>query len=225
MAGSSWGLAFLAGLLTPLGAVCVLPLYPGYVAFLAGPGDAVAGVWKRVAMGLITAAGILASMLLFGLVVVLILSYPISRALWILSPLAYLILGIIGLLLILDLFPEFTAPVRLPGGRMPFIGALLFGLFFGVLVLPCNVAPIAILLALSTSTSDLFANLLNFLFFGIGMAMPLIVISGLSGLKGNLAAAFLTRHKRAINLVTGFLMVVVALYYLLIVFRIQAAVF
>ncbi len=219
-----WGVAFLAGLLTPLGAVCVLPLYPGYISFLAGPGDSVRGMPGRFLLGLVTATGILASMFLFGLVVVFLFSYPLSGALSIISPLAYLILGIIGVLLILDIFPDLPVPSpHIPGGRMPFLGAFLFGLFFGILILPCNAAPIVVLLAISTSTSDTLAAMLNFVFFGVGMALPLIALSVLSAYQGKKGTAFLVRHRRAINLATGMLMLAVALYYLFFVLRIQDA--
>jgi cytochrome c-type biogenesis protein len=214
-----WGVAFVAGLLTPLGAVCVLPLYPGYLSFLAGPGESVRGVPGRLLLGFISAAGILASMILFGLVVVILLSYPLAEALWIISPIAYILLGIIGIMLILGLFPEFSfKTAHLPAGRISFIGAFMFGLFFGILILPCNAAPIAVLLALSTSTSDFFNNMLNFIFFGAGMALPLIAISALSAYQGKEGTAFLVRHKRAINMVTGSLMLLVAVYNLLILF-------
>ncbi len=219
-----WGVAFLAGLLTPLGAVCVLPLYPGYISFLAGPGDSVRGMPGRLLLGLITATGILASMFFFGIVVVFLLSYPLSGALSIISPLAYLILAIIGVLLILDVFPDLPVPApHIPGGSMPFSGAFLFGLFFGILILPCNAAPIVVLLAISTSTSDTLANMLNFVFFGLGMALPLIAISVLSAYQGKSGTAFLVRHRRAVNLGTGILMVAVALYYLFFVLRVQDA--
>jgi cytochrome c-type biogenesis protein len=226
MFNPDWGVAFLAGLLTPLGAVCVLPLYPGYISFLAGPGDAVRGVTGRLLLGLFTATGILASMFLFGMVVVFLFSYPLSRALSIISPMAYLILGIIGVLLILDLFPDLPVPApRMPGGSIPFMGAFLFGLFFGILILPCNAAPIVVLLAISTSTSDALANMLNFVFFGVGMALPLIAISVLSAYQGKKGTAYLVRHRRAINLATGMLMLAVALYYLFFILRIQDTAF
>jgi cytochrome c-type biogenesis protein len=217
-----WGVAFAAGLLTPLGAACVLPLYPGYLSFLAGHAGAVRGLGARLSLGIAAGAGILVSMFAFGLVVVLMLSYPLADALGIISPVAYSVLGIIGVLLILGRGPEFTfSSPHLPGDRMPFFGAFLFGLFFGILILPCNAAPIAVLLALSTSTSDFIANMLNFIFFGAGMAVPLIALSAVSLFRGKEATALLVRHKRIINLVTGTLMVIVALYYLFAVIRIQ----
>jgi cytochrome c-type biogenesis protein len=216
-----WVVAFFAGLLTPLGAVCVLPLYPGYLSFLAGPGARVRRRLDRVLLGFITITGIIASMFLFGLVVVFLFSYPLAGALWILSPVAYILLGILGLLLIFDLFPQLPVPAfHGIESRAPFIGALLFGLFFGILILPCNAAPIAILLALSTSAADLIVTMFNFIFFGAGMALPFLAISFLSVYQGKKWTSFLARNKRAINLVTGSLMLVVALYYLFFVFRI-----
>jgi cytochrome c-type biogenesis protein len=219
MLDPDWGVAFVAGLLTPLGAVCVLPLYPGYISFLAGPGDSVRGMAGRLLLGLVTAAGILASMFLFGLVVVFLFSYPLSGALSVISPVAYAILGVIGVLLVFDLLPDLKpvpAP-RLATGKMPFIGAFLFGLFFGILILPCNAAPIVVLLAISASASDMFSNLLNFVFFGMGMALPLIALSLLSAYQGKKGTAFLVRHRRGINLATGTLMLAVALYYFIFV--------
>ncbi len=218
----NWVVAFAAGLLAPLGAACVLPLYPGYLSFLAGHAGAVRSMGSRLLLGIVAGAGILVSMFIFGLVVVLLLSYPLADALGIISPVAYTLLGIIGVLLILGRSPDFTfSSPHLPGDRMPFVGAFLFGLFFGILILPCNAAPIAVLLTLSTSTSDFIANMLNFVFFGAGMAVPLIALSAVSVFRGKEATAFLVRHRRTINLLTGTLMVIVALYYLLVVFRIQ----
>jgi cytochrome c-type biogenesis protein len=220
MVDPDWVVAFIAGLLTPLGAVCVLPLYPGYLSFLAGPGARVRGVLHRVLLGFITIAGIISSMFLFGLVVVFLFSYPLAGALWILSPAAYVLLGVLGFLLILDLFPEFHPPMfHGTQARTPFIEAFLFGLFFGILVLPCNAAPIAILLALSTSTADLLVNMFNFIIFGAGMALPFLAISFLSVYQGKRWTSFLARNKRTINIVTGSLMLAVALYYLFVVFR------
>lgn len=218
MVVSQWGVAFLAGLLTPLGAVCVLPMYPGYLAFLAGPGGRIATRAGRLLLGLVSTAGILASLFLFGLVVVFILAFPLSGAIAVIAPVAYVLLAVFGFLLVIDRFPEFSLPgLNLPAEKGPYLGALLFGLFFGVLALPCNAAPIAVLIALSTSTTDFLANMLNFIFFGIGMAMPVIALSLIPMEKGKAGTAFLVGNRRIVNLATGILMIAVALYYLVIV--------
>ncbi len=216
MIGSEWIIAFTAGLLTPLGAACVLPLYPGYLSFLSGQSGKVQIPEFRIFLGIIAGAGILVSMLLFGLIVVSVLSLPLSGALGFISPVVYGMLLVIGILLVIGWHPDFSLPTpRLPPHKTPYIGAFLFGLFFGLLVLPCNAAPVAVLLALSTSTSDMVANMVNFILFGAGMAVPLILLSALSSLRGNEVTRFLADHKRTINIVTGILMIAVACYYLL----------
>jgi cytochrome c-type biogenesis protein len=219
---SDWGVAFAAGLLAPLGAVCVLPLYPGYLSFLSGQAGSAGGLRARVILGLTAGGGILVSMLAFGLIVVSLLSLPLSRALGIISPVAYTLLLVIGLLLISGRSPEIPLPSpRIPAEKGPFLGAFLFGLFFGILILPCNAAPVAILLVLSTSTLDFLSSLASFILFGAGMAVPLVVISAMSSWRGNRITDVLVNHRRTINLLTGALMVAVSVYYLFGVFRIQ----
>jgi cytochrome c-type biogenesis protein len=96
-----------------------------------------------------------------------------------------------------------------------------FGRLFGILILPCNAAPVAILLALSTSALGFLSSLTSFILFGAGMAVPLIALSALSTLRGNQASAYLVKHRRTVNLLTGALMVAVSVYYLFGVFRVQ----
>lgn len=219
---AGWGVAFTAGLLAPLGAVCVLPLYPGYLSFLSGQAGAARGLSARISLGLIAGGGILVSMLAFGLIVVCLLALPISDALSVISPVAYTILLVIGLILISGRNPDIPLPsLHVPRENNPFLSAFLFGLFFGMLILPCNAAPVAILLVLSTSTPGFLSGLVSFMLFGAGMAVPLVAISALSAGQGNQAAAFLVNHRRTINLLTGALMVGVSLYYLFVVFRVQ----
>jgi cytochrome c-type biogenesis protein len=208
--------AFTAGLLAPLGAACVLPLYPGYLSFLAGQAGEIRSPPARILLGVIAGSGILVAMVLFGLIVVSLLSLPLSRAVGIIAPAAYILLGIIGILLVSGWNPEYpSAAPQIPATKRPFLGAFLFGLFFGVLILPCNVAPVAVLLALSTSAADVVANMFNFLLFGAGMAVPLVAISALSAYRGNEVATLLAKHKRLIHRVTGVLMIGMAVYYLM----------
>ena len=67
----TWAISFLAGLYTPLGAMCVLPLYPGYLAFLAGRTKS--GTNSTLTLGLAVTAGVLLAMFSFGLLFVWIL--------------------------------------------------------------------------------------------------------------------------------------------------------
>ena len=96
-----------------------------------------------------------------------------------------------------------------------------FGLFFGAVVLPCNPASLAVLFAVSTSTSGFLINLINFILFGVGMAAPLIIFAYVSSATSGKVIGYLSEHKRGMNLIAGLIMLVISLYYLLFVFRVQ----
>ena len=61
-------LSFVAGLLAPIGAVCVLPLYPGFLAYLANQLTTKAKKSTFVKLGLVVTSGVIASMMVFGLI-------------------------------------------------------------------------------------------------------------------------------------------------------------
>jgi cytochrome c-type biogenesis protein len=214
----TWLLSFFAGLYTPLGAVCVLPLYPGYLAFLAGR----AAHGKRVStllIGVAVTAGVIGAMLAFGLIFVSMLQVSTSLVIGYLGPVVYLILAImsIGMILGVDIGRIFPA-VHSPEVKTPLITAILFGAFFGLVALPCNPASIILLFALSTTTADFLANFINFVIFGVGMATPLLALSALSMDSNRRVVTFLTRYHLIINRAAGVIMLVIALYYLIFVF-------
>src|SRR3989344_4279287 len=93
-------ISFLAGLLAPLGAVCVLPLYPGFLAYLANKISSTAPRKQIFFLGLLVSSGVIISMLMVGLIVSAILRASLTKAIGIISPIAFGILGIISLLMI-----------------------------------------------------------------------------------------------------------------------------
>lgn len=214
----TWILSFLAGLYTPLGAMCVLPLYPGYLAFLA----AQASKKKRVStllLGIAVTAGVIGAMLAFGIIFVSILEVSTGLVIGYLGPVVYLLLAImsVGMILGVDIGRIFPA-IHSPEAKTPWATACLFGAFFGLIALPCNPASIILLFALSTTTVDFLANFINFVIFGIGMATPLLLLSAISIDANRRAVSFLARYHGPINRVAGVLMLLVALYYLIFVF-------
>ncbi len=136
---SAAGISFLAGLLAPLGAVCVLPLYPGYLAWLAnqvGEGDDRTLLFR---FSLVVTAGIIFAFFVIGFVVTWLLRSSVSAAIGIISMVAFVILAGASICLIagIDLSLIIPSPKMLhPVG--PYKNALLFGLFFGLIMLPCN---------------------------------------------------------------------------------------
>jgi cytochrome c-type biogenesis protein len=213
-----WLLSFLAGLYTPLGSVCVLPLYPGFLAFLAGH------VHDRphastLPFGIAVTCGVMGGMLIIGLLFIYILQLSAGGVISVIGPIVYtaLVLISIAMILGLDISRIFPA-VSTPRGKNPYFTAFLFGAFFGLVALPCNPGSIVMLFALSASTADFTANFINFIFFGIGMAIPLLALSLLSMERNRSIIGFFTRHHLTINRIAGVLMLAIALYYLVFVF-------
>lgn len=218
-------LAFLAGLFAPLGAVCILPLYPGFLAYLAGQlskKDNKFNIKKRIILlGLIVTFGVIFSMLIVGIIVSTILKASLTKAISIVSPIAFVILAVISILLIFNMdigrfMPKLHAPVL----KNPLLSAFIFGLFFGAIVLPCNPASLAILFAVSTSVTSFITNFVSFLLFGIGMALPLLILTLLSAAKSKIIIDLLTKYRKGINAVSGIIMLLISLYYLIFVFKI-----
>lgn len=206
-------LPYLAGLMTPLGAVCVIPLYPGYVALLAGSAKD-EGV-SPATIGVLVAVGVIGGMFAFGLIVSAVLGLSISAAIGGIAPFLYAGLAVAGAAMVAGV----DLPVRLPVAEAPAVGgagvsALLYGAFFGLIALPCNPGPIILLFALSADTAEWAANLLYFLLFGLGMATPLLLLSVLPAGWSRRVTAALARHHRMVFRVTGLFLLAVAVSYL-----------
>lgn len=212
--------SFLAGLLAPLGAVCVLPLYPGFLAYLSSKISSRKSQKTITLFGVIVMLGVLVSMLVIGLVFSF-LRESLTKAIGIISPIAFGILAVLSVLLILGVdFTKFAPKTTAPVLKNPFVSSFVFGLFFGAIVIPCNPAPLIVLFAISTSTISFITNFLNFLFFGLGMGLPLLLISFISAAKSKEVLGFLSKRQRIINIIAGIIMLVISLYYLFFVFRV-----
>jgi cytochrome c-type biogenesis protein len=213
-------ISFLAGLFAPIAAVCVLPLYPAFLSYLASQLSEEDKKKKIITLGLIVTSGVITSMFLFGLVFTKFLQTSLTKAIGIVSPIAFGILALISILLIFNIdFSKIFPKINTPLLKNPYYSSFIFGFFFGVIVLPCNPASLVVLFAISTSTLGFVTNLLNFIVFGIGMALPLLLFSIISAAKSQIIINFLTKNKKIINLIAGIIMLIISLYYLFFVFR------
>ncbi len=216
---SNWALSFLAGLLSPLGAVCVLPLYPGFLSYLAGSEENGGRKVNPLLLGIIITAGIMTAMLAVGFLFVFLLKESLSSAAGIISRAAFILLLIISIFLITGIsIPNKFPSLPLPRWRNKFAGAFLYGILFGFIIIPCNPAPMVVVFGMSTTVSSFLSNLVSFFLFGFGMALPLLAIAVISLEKGQMFTKFLITRMRALNFVTGIFMAVIALYYLFFVF-------
>lgn len=200
--------AFGLGLATPLTAVCVVPLYPGFLAFLADQGEDAPSI---ATLGALVAAGVVGTMAAIGLVFTTVLETSLTRVVEWVSPPAFALLGLFGAALIAGFDPQTHIPsVEPPQTRRPALSALAYGAFFGAIVLPCNPAFIAVFFARATLIADPVRSLLAFLSFGAGMAAPLFALAVVSEAFRDRVLGAITAHRRAIDVGSGLLLVVIA---------------
>jgi len=190
---------------------CILPLYPGYLAYLSGAHEASQGV-KRYFLGFFVLAGVLSMMLALGLLIAW-LSISVGRALSIAIPLADLLIITLGILLLLDKNPFKALPqIQVPALRSPFVNAFVYGLLYGPIALPCSGPLVVSIFAISLTAEEALSKLSIFLWFGLGFGLPLLAISFLSGVRQRSITRWLALHSRQVNVAGGVLLVGIGIY-------------
>lgn len=192
---------------------CVLPLYPGYLAYLSG-GQTGLGQNKvgRYFLGFFVLAGVLTMMLLLGLVIAL-LSVSVGRALSIVIPLADALIIGLGVMLLLNRNPFKSLPqLQIPVLSHPYVNAFIYGLLYGPIALPCSGPLVVGIFALSLSVSEALNQLAVFLWFGVGFGLPLLILSFLSGATQRWITRQFAVHARLINIIGGVLLIGIGLY-------------
>ena len=191
---------------------CVLPLYPGYLAYLSGRQDASQGRSSQYFLGFFVLAGVLSMMLALGGIIAF-LAIPVGRALSILVPLADALIIGLGVLLLADRNPFQALPrLSVPGLRNPFMNAYVYGLLYGPIALPCSGPLVVSIFAYSLTARETAGRLGVFLWFGLGFGLPLLVLSLISGSAQRWITRLFARHARQVNMVGGLLLVAVGVY-------------
>ena len=188
---------------------CVLPLYPGFLAYISGGQMGALRGRSRYLLGFFVLAGVLSMMLALGGLIAL-LSISIGRALSVIIPLADLIIILLGVLLILDINPFKSLPqIRVPVLSNPFVNAFVYGLLYGPIALPCSGPLVVSIFALSLTVGDALSKLRTFFCFGMGFGLPLLALSFLSGVSQRWITRQFAQHSRLINLASGLLLLAV----------------
>jgi len=189
---------------------CILPLYPGFLAYLSG--SAAAGSRARYFLGVFVLLGVLTMMLALGGLIAL-LSISIGSALAVVVPLADLLIIGMGILLLADINPFKKLPqIQAPGLTHPFANAFVYGLLYGPIALPCSGPLVVSVFALSLTAGEALDKLGVFLWFGVGFGLPLLALSLLSGsLQRQITRPFAV-HARLVNVVSGLLLLAVGIY-------------
>jgi len=190
---------------------CIIPLYPGYLAYLSG---AAVGEKRKGSyfLGFFVLAGVLTMMLTLGLIIAL-LSISVGSALSIIIPIADLLLITLGILLLFDKNPFKALPqVKIPALKNPFVNAFFYGLLYGPIALPCSGPLVVGIFAISLTTAEALNRLGVFLWFGIGFGLPLLLLSLISGVLQRTITRWLAHHSRLINTIGGVLLIGIGIY-------------
>jgi cytochrome c-type biogenesis protein len=186
---------------------CVLPLYPGFLAFLAADREHGPLGRGRYLLGAFVLAGVLSMMLLFGLAFAA-LSISVGQALSILVPLADVVIVGFGILLLLDRNPFQRLPqVQVPVLSHPFANAYIYGLLYGPIALPCSGPLVVGIFAFSLTVEEAVSKLAVFLWFGFGFGLPLLALSLISGAAQTRLTRVFARRGRVIHEIGGLLLV------------------
>lgn len=191
---------------------CILPLYPGFLAYLSGVQEATGSRRGRYFLGLFVLAGVLAMMLALGLFIALI-SVSVGQALAVAIPLADLLIIGLGVMLLLNVNPFKRLPqVRVPILSNPYTNAFVYGLLYGPIALPCSGPLVVGIFTLSLTAGEALSKLGIFLWFGLGFGLPLLALSFLSGATQRWITRQFARHARVINVIGGLLLVGIGIY-------------
>lgn len=203
--------AFSLGNAAILGNVCVLPLYPGLIAFLGGASVNGRSARYTPLLGFVVFAGIMTVMLILGFVL-----YQLNRTFgsifdWFL-PLIYGSVVILGVLMILGRNPfKRMSTAQVPIVSNPLVTAFLYGMLLGPMTLPCS-GPIVIstfILGVD-DFGTLSDGIFYFLSFGLGFGWPLILLPFLAAPFQRSMTRWLTQHQMVITRLSGLLLVGVA---------------
>jgi cytochrome c-type biogenesis protein len=190
---------------------CVLPLYPGFLAYLSG-GQNEKESRGRYLLGVFVLAGVLTMMLALGGIIAL-LSISVGQALSVIIPVADAVIILLGVLLLLNINPFKSLPqVQIPLLSHPFANAFLYGLLYGPIALPCSGPLVVSIFALSLTVSEALSKLNIFFWFGMGFGLPLLVLSFLSAAAQRWITRQFAVHARIINFSSGVLLIVVGVY-------------
>lgn len=202
---------FLAGLASAA-SPCLLPLYPGFLAYLSASAGALAGRRAAGLLGLLVLAGLLTTMVVIGGILAVV-AIPVGRVASYLVPVVDGLLIVIGILLVVGRNPFNRLPgMRVPLVRNPYGQAYVYGIMLGPLALPCAGPFLAALLALSVGAGDTIIRMGTFVVFGLGFGLPLVVLSLLAGTRQRTIVRFVLARHRAIEIVSGVVLIAVALY-------------
>lgn len=190
--------AFTIGLLATLNP-CVLPLYPGYLAYLAKDNNG-----NVRYLGLMVLAGVMTMMLALGALIAILTGALAEWSAIIIQPLGVAIMFVMGLLLLFNINPFARMSAVAPtAGRGQNAQAFLYGFLFAPMIMPCAGPLVISIFSLSLGILGFLEQLLFFTIFGLGFGLPLLALSFLPKELSERMLRRLTRHSSLITRLSG----------------------
>ena len=205
--------AFILGNGAILTNVCILPLYPGLIAFLAGIAQNSAHKSAIKWLGLIVLIGVLTLMLLLG-AILFWLQRSFSSVLPVVLPLIYVIVVGLGLLMLAGYNPfNRLATAQSPALRNPYAAAFVYGLLLGPMTLPCA-GPLVISAFLlgAGSVARLADSLTYFLAFGLGFGWPLVLLPLVTSPVQRHFTRWMTSNYKLLTRASGLLLLLIGIF-------------
>jgi len=205
--------AFLIGNGAILTNVCILPLYPGLLAFLAGNANNARTRAATGWLGLLVLAGVLSLMLVVGWLL-FVLRQSFGTILPVLLPLIYVAVILLGLLMVAGINPfNRLSTLQTPLLRNPYSAAYVYGLLLGPMTLPCA-GPLIVSAFLlgSGSFTRLADGLLYFLAFGLGFGWPLILLPLVAQPLQRRFTGWMTQNYGLLTRISGALLIAIGLF-------------
>ncbi len=205
--------AVLTSFLLGLGSAaspCLLPLYPGFLAYLAGNRGEPGRTRSPALLGLTIVAGVITAVTVAALVVGAV-AIPFTAVLSILVPATTAVLVVLGLAMLGGRNPfAALATIRVPVIRNPVGQAYVYGLLLGPVAIPCAGPFLVALLAISVGLADAGARIGSFFVFGIGFCLPLIGLAMVGAARGQAVARAIARRHGVVLRLAGALLIVAA---------------
>jgi len=185
---AAFGIAFLGGMVAGFGP-CVLPMLPAVFGYVTGhvaetPGITPRTAWRR---GLALSATFVIGMSAF-FAAVGATAAVMGRALLV-GAWAYYVVAAICVVLGLQMLGVIRLPFDSLNRFLPqtrperrgFVGALLFGILFGIVASPCSTPILAAIATIAATRGSVSQGALLLFVFGLGKGVPLMLLGLASG--------------------------------------------
>jgi cytochrome c-type biogenesis protein len=163
-------------------------------------------------MGLLVLAGVVVCMVAIGFVLHQARRSAADVLDWLL-PLMYAAVLVLGVMMLVGRNPfARLATTQVPILRNPSATAFVYGALLAPLTLPCT-GPLvvsAFVIGGVSGTGALADSLTYFVWFALGFGWPLVLLPLLAAPAQRSVTGFLTRHHRAVGIVSGLLLAAVA---------------